>query len=36
MTFRKFAAASTVSLLALGSAAQAQTQIDWWHAMGGA
>ena len=35
MTFRKFAAASTVSLLALGSAAQAQTQIDWWHAMGG-
>ena len=35
MTFRKFAAASTVILLALGSAAQAQTQIDWWHAMGG-
>ena len=35
MTFSKIAAAGTVSLLALVSAAQAQTQIDWWHAMGG-
>jgi len=35
MNFSKIAVAGTVSLLALGSAAQAQTQIDWWHAMGG-
>ena len=35
MKFRHFAAASAVSVLALSSAASAQTQIDWWHAMGG-
>ena len=35
MKFRTFAAASAVSVIALSSAAAAQTQIDWWHAMGG-
>jgi sn-glycerol 3-phosphate transport system substrate-binding protein len=35
MSFSKIAAAGTVSLLALAGTTQAQTQIDWWHAMGG-
>ena len=35
MTIRKIAAASAVSVLALSTHAMAQTQIDWWHAMGG-
>jgi sn-glycerol 3-phosphate transport system substrate-binding protein len=35
MNFRHFAAASAVSVIALSTAAAAQTQIDWWHAMGG-
>ncbi|MBF9059587.1 sn-glycerol-3-phosphate ABC transporter substrate-binding protein UgpB [Rhodobacterales bacterium HKCCSP123] len=35
MKLRKIAAASAVSMLALSASAQAQTQIDWWHAMGG-
>ncbi|NKX44822.1 sn-glycerol-3-phosphate ABC transporter substrate-binding protein UgpB [Roseicyclus persicicus] len=35
MDIRKLAALGAVSTLALGTAAAAQTQIDWWHAMGG-
>jgi sn-glycerol 3-phosphate transport system substrate-binding protein len=35
MKFSNIAAASAVSVLALSAAASAQTQIDWWHAMGG-
>jgi sn-glycerol 3-phosphate transport system substrate-binding protein len=35
MKFNNIAAASTVSVLALSAQASAQTQIDWWHAMGG-
>ena len=35
MKFRHFAAASAVSVIALSTHAAAQTQIDWWHAMGG-
>ncbi len=35
MKFSQIAAASAVSVLALSAQASAQTQIDWWHAMGG-
>ncbi|MDG3042934.1 sn-glycerol-3-phosphate ABC transporter substrate-binding protein UgpB [Roseicyclus marinus] len=35
MKFSHFAAASAASVIALSSHAAAQTQIDWWHAMGG-
>jgi len=35
MKIRQIAAASAVSVLALSAHANAQTQIDWWHAMGG-
>ena len=35
MTLIRLATASCAGLLALASQAQAQTTIDWWHAMGG-
>ena len=35
MKMRHIATMGAVSALALGSAAAAQTEIQWWHAMGG-
>jgi sn-glycerol 3-phosphate transport system substrate-binding protein len=35
MKIRQIAAASAACVLALSAQATAQTQIDWWHAMGG-